>query len=93
MFQAADVKVYLDASPEERARRRAQDVAHASGRDNGGVQGVAEALAARDQTDRTRAVSPLTLAGDATYIDTTGVPIAEVVARVMALVDARLSPA
>jgi cytidylate kinase len=87
VFPSADVKVYLDAAPEERARRRALDAGHAAGRETGGVQHVAAALAARDATDRTRAASPLTMAADAAYIDTTAMPVDEVVARVMALVD------
>lgn len=82
----ADVKVYLDASADERARRRAGDVAHAA--QGGDVTVIATALTQRDHSDRSRTVSPLTQAADATYIDTTGVPIVEVVARVLALVDA-----
>lgn len=86
VFPQADVKLYLDASAEERARRRAQDTAHAASRAEGGVANVAEALAARDQSDRTRTVSPLTLAKDAIYLDTTGLAIDEVVARALAAV-------
>jgi cytidylate kinase len=90
VFPSADVKVYLDASPEERARRRALDDAHAASRDmQGSVQGVADALAARDRADRTRTVSPLTIPDGAVYVDTTGLSIDAVVARVMALVLAR----
>ena len=86
VFPNADVKLYLDASAEERARRRAGDSAHAAGRDNVGVANVAEALAARDQSDRTRTVSPLTLAEDAIYLDTTGLSIDDVVAKALAAV-------
>lgn len=90
VFPHADVKVYLDASPEERARRRALDSAHAVGREGpGGVQGVADALAARDRTDRTRTISPLTIPEGAVYVDTTDLTIDDVVARVMVLVAAR----
>ncbi len=71
VFPAADVKVYLDASPDERARRRAGDAAHAASREPAGVAAVAEALEARDRTDRTRATSPLTMAPEAVYLDTT----------------------
>ena len=85
VFPHAEVKVYLDASPEERARRRASDPAHASGR-SGDVTHVAEDLAARDRSDSTRSVAPLMKAEDAVYVDTTGLPIDEVVARVLALV-------
>ena len=74
VFPAAEVKIYLDASPEERARRRAADQAHTSS--NGGVLAdVATALAERDRSDATRAVSPLAIAADAVHIDTTGLPI------------------
>lgn len=89
VFPQADVKVYLDAAPEERARRRAHDPSHAAGKGGAAVQEVASALAARDRSDSTRAASPLTLAQDAILIDTTGVPIDEVVNRVMALVEQR----
>ncbi len=85
VFPAADVKIYLDASPEERARRRATDPAHTGGQ-QGNVAHVAEDLAARDRSDSTRSVAPLAQAADATYIDTTGMPVADVVARVLALV-------
>ena len=85
VFPAAEVKVYLDASPEERARRRASDPAHTGGR-QGSVAHVAEDLAARDRSDSTRSVAPLVRADDAVYIDTTGVPVGDVVARVLALV-------
>jgi cytidylate kinase len=89
VFPAADVKIYLDAAPDERARRRATDPAHAAGRAGTAVQDVATALEARDRSDRTRAASPLTRASDAIAIDTTGVPIDDVIAQVMAIVDDR----
>jgi cytidylate kinase len=89
VFPHADVKIYLDASPDERARRRASDPAHAAGRGGTAVQDVATALEARDRSDRTRATSPLTCAPDAIKIDTTGVPVEEVIARVLAIVDER----
>lgn len=88
VFPDADVKIYLDASAEERARRRANDAAHTGSR--AGQAAVAEEIAARDKSDTTRAASPLTLATDAVLIDTTDMPIADVVARVMELVRARL---
>lgn len=87
VFPDAEVKIYLDATPEERARRRAADPAH-----GGSAQALAEvavALAARDRADSTRPVSPLMIAEDAVHIDTTGVPIDEVVRRVMAVIDER----
>ena len=91
VFPDAPVKIYLDASAQERARRRANDSAHAGS--HSGQAAVAAALAARDQSDSTRTASPLTVAKDAVVIDTTDMPIDVVVARVLALVRARLGPA
>ena len=85
VFPSADVKIYLDASPAERARRRATDAAHIGGTQTD-VAHVAEDLAARDKSDSTRSIAPLAQAADATYIDTTDMPVEEVVARVLALV-------
>ena len=87
VFPDADVKVYLDASAEERARRRARDPAHTGGQ--GSVAGVQSALEARDRSDSTRAVAPLAMAEDAVLIDTTGLSIAQVVEKVMELVDGK----
>jgi cytidylate kinase len=84
VFPDADVKIYLDASPEERARRRAADPAH--GGSAKALAEVATALAARDQSDQTRAASPLTIAPDAVLVDTTGVPVEAVVERVLAII-------
>jgi cytidylate kinase len=83
VFPDAAVKIYLDASSEERARRRLLDAAHRGPRD---AAQVASELAARDQSDRTRAVSPLAVATDAHVIDTTGVPVEDVIARVLEIV-------
>ena len=85
VFPDADVKLYLDALPNERAQRRAEDAAHRGGQGTP-VAEVATALEARDHLDRTRRASPLTKAPDATLIDTTGVPVEEVVRQVMAIV-------
>jgi cytidylate kinase len=88
VFPDADVKIYLDASAEERARRRLNDPAHSGGQ--AGRAAVAASIEARDRSDTTRTASPLTMASDAVLIDTTGMPIPEVVARVMGLVAARV---
>jgi cytidylate kinase len=88
VFPDADLKIYLDASAEERARRRAADPAHTGGQ--AGPAAVAESIQARDESDTTRKVSPLTIAADAVHIDTTDMPIAEVVSRVMRLVEKKL---
>lgn len=89
VFPEADVKIYLDASAEERARRRATDASHSGGL-NATIETVHRALAARDQTDRTRTVAPLTLAADAVYVDTTTMPIEAVVHHVMMLIQEKL---
>jgi CMP/dCMP kinase len=88
VFPDADVKIYLDASAEERARRRASDTAHSGSQ--AGQAAVAEAIQARDKADRTRAVSPLSIAADAVHIDTTEMPIDKVVDYVMGLVRSKL---
>ena len=88
VFPTADVKIYLDASADERARRRAGDAAHTGGQ--AGHDAVAASIAARDKSDTTRAVSPLTLAADAVYVDTTGMPIDEVVNTAIRLVTQRI---
>src|SRR6185436_1835120 len=90
VFPNADVKLYLDASPEERARRRAGDPAHTASREGTGVASIAQALEARDRSDRTRVASPLAMASDAIYIDTTGVAIDDVVARTLDIVAGKL---
>jgi len=86
VFPAAEVKVFLTASVDERARRREIDLTgsgHAIERD-----AVRDALHRRDTIDSTRAASPLAMADDACALDTTGLSIDEVVDEVAALVDA-----
>jgi len=87
VFPNADVKIYLDASAEERARRRAADTAHSGSQ--AGQAAVAAAIDARDKADTTRTISPLAIAPDAVHIDTTGMPISSVVDQVMGLVRSR----
>jgi cytidylate kinase len=83
VFPDAEVKIYLDASPEERAWRRAHDPAHVG---PSAVAEVATALTARDELDRSRTASPLYAASDAVIIDTTGRSVDDVVARVLDVV-------
>lgn len=91
VFPDAGVKIFLDAAPAERARRRASDSTHAAAR-SAGVD-VAAALAARDRRDSTRSASPLTRARDAVLIDTTGMAAVAVVDRVLAIVRERMAGA
>jgi cytidylate kinase len=87
VFPNADVKIYLDASPEERARRRASDPAHSG---STVVSEVATLITARDEIDRTRTASPLYAAPDATVVDTTGKSVEQVVAEVLAIIRQKL---
>jgi cytidylate kinase len=87
VFPDAHLKVYLDASAEERARRRANDPAHTGERTD--VGHVQTAMAARDESDSTRTVAPLQAAADAVYVDTTGLSADEVFIKVLALVKQR----
>ena len=75
----APVKVFLTASPEERARRRAEEL----GTD---AETVMRDQALRDAQDRSREHSPLQPAPDAVELDTTGLGVGEVVERVVDLV-------
>jgi len=89
VFPNADVKLYLDASPEERARRRAHDPMHAAGKAGAAIAEVATALEARDRSDRSRTTSPLVRAEDAIQIDTTALPVEGVIEAVMHLIAER----
>ena len=89
VFPQASVKIYLDASPGERARRRLKDPAHGLSA-SGTVGFVAKALKTRDTLDRTRQASPLVRAIDATLVDTTGLSIDDVVSRVMEIIRERI---
>ncbi len=83
VFPDAEVKVFLTASPEERARRRHGDrtsAGHASE-----VAEVVKDIAARDTSDSTRDVGPLMVAPDAIEIDTTHLSIEAVVDQVVDL--------
>lgn len=84
----ADLKVYLDASLEERARRRYQELS-ALGQEVT-EEMVLEDLRRRDRIDSRRSVSPLRAAKDAIVIDTDGLTLDEVVQRVLEQVEGSL---
>ncbi len=91
VFPDAPLKVFLTASPEERARRRLAE--REGGRGGSGeaeVRREAEALAARDRADSTRAVAPLKAAADAVLLDTTRLSLEQQVQAVVALARTRL---
>ena len=81
VFPAAELKVFLDASVEERARRRHKQLI-----DKGSsvsLSGLFASLRARDERDRSRSVSPLRADDDAVMIDTTRMSISAVVDEVL----------
>ena len=79
VFPDAELKLYLTASPRTRAERRV-------GEAGGDVDQIEAAIAARDDSDRTRADSPLTLADGSVVVDTTGLSVEEVLGRITALI-------
>jgi cytidylate kinase len=88
VFPAADVKIFLDAQPGERVRRRYREDAEK------GKPVSEEELAAqmreRDLRDSTRADAPLTQSPDAVYVDSTGLTPGEVEEAVLTVVRARI---
>ena len=79
----ADLKIYLDASDEERARRRYKEIINRGG--NADYEQVLAGVRMRDEIDSTRAVSPLRAAGDAIILDSDKLNADEVFAKVEAL--------
>jgi cytidylate kinase len=81
VFPDADVKIFLMASPEERARRRYNQLKEKS--INVNLGGLVEELRERDKRDQERAVAPLRPAADAICIETDHLTIAQVVEMIM----------
>jgi cytidylate kinase len=88
VFPHAEVKIFLDAAPEVRGRRRLRQQ---PGKASPGAEKVLREICRRDRRDRSRAHSPLTPAPDAVVLDSTALSLRQVVARVEALVAAKLS--
>jgi CMP/dCMP kinase len=87
VFPKAALKIFLTATPEERALRRYKQL-----KDKGSgvsLPALSREIAERDQRDQTRKVAPLRPAPDAQLIDSTGLTVEAVVARVMELLAAR----
>ena len=81
VFADAGVKIFLTASPDERARRR-----HKQLKDKGidvSLSALSEDIAARDRQDQGRDVSPLVAADDAIQLDSTDLTPSEVVGNIM----------
>jgi cytidylate kinase len=87
IFPEAQIKIFLDAKPEERARRRALEL-----QDRGeqiGVTTVEAALLERDARDRQRPEAPLVQAPDAVLLDTTALSPEQVEEQILQLVRSR----
>ena len=86
VFRDADLKIFLDASVEERARRRHKQLMEKGS--GVSLRDLFASIQARDESDRNRAVSPLRRAPDAISIDTTQMSVEAVVAEVLRHVEA-----
>ena len=89
VFPNAEVKVFLDADPRERVRRRLEEVRATGEEISGSV--LAAQIKERDQRDRTRADAPLAQAPDAAYLDSTGLTVEEVEEAILKIVRSRLT--
>ena len=78
VFPDAELKLYLTASPRPRAERRVAEA-------GGDIDEIEKAIAARDHLDSTRSDSPLTEASGSITVDTTGLTIDDVLARILGL--------
>jgi cytidylate kinase len=79
----ADLKIYLDASAEERAQRRFMEIQERGGKTN--FEEVLAGVLMRDEIDSNRACSPLTIAPDAVIIDSNGLNISQVFEKALSL--------
>lgn len=80
VFPDASLKIFLDASPEERAQRRLKQLSQTGIAAT--LSSLCEEIRARDDRDRNRAVAPLKPASDAILVDTTGLSPSAVLAKV-----------
>ena len=86
VFPNADIKIYLDATPEERANRRMKQ-----NKEKGIVSNyddILKEIKIRDNRDMTREISPLKKADDAIYMDSTNFEIDEVVDKILHIINA-----
>jgi cytidylate kinase len=88
VFPDAPVKIFLTASAEERALRRYKQLKEKGVTAN--LAALSLEIAERDQRDVTRTASPLVASADAVLLDTTGLSIDTVVARVLEIARGRL---
>ena len=89
VLPSADLKIFLNASVEERARRRHLELTEKGEKIS--IEEVIREVTARDDQDSTRADSPLVKTEDAIEVDTTGMSIPEVADRIISLAKKRLN--
>lgn len=87
VFPEAELKIYLDAAVEERAKRRYEEVVHRGQNANYGE--ILDAMKRRDQMDSSRAVAPLRPAEDAIIVNTDGLDICQVTLKIKRLIESR----
>jgi len=87
IFPDADVKIFLDAPLEVRAKRRHMELE----KDGAGASQVSSTLEARDKRDAERKEAPLKMADDAVLVDTSDLTLDEVVQKVLKIVNERLT--
>ena len=85
VFPNANVKIYLDASAEERARRRTKQ--NEENNLPSDYEEILKSIKSRDEQDRTREISPLKQAEDAVYIDSSDMTIEEVVNKIIEIIE------
>jgi cytidylate kinase len=91
VFRDAGLKIFLTASPEERARRRYNQLKEKGL--SGSLAALSAEIAERDRRDTTRAVAPLIAVPEAVVVDSTALTIEEVVGRVIELARERFPDA
>lgn len=84
VFPNAEVKFYLDAKPEERAKRRFEELTRKQA--NVGWKETLDEVVQRDENDMTRSISPLRKAEDAVFIDSTGRSVEDIVEEMAGMV-------
>ena len=88
VFPLAEVKIFLTASPAERALRRYKQLKEKGVTAN--LAALSLEIAERDQRDMKRAISPLIASADAVTLDTTGMSVDEVIGRTLEIARGRL---
>ncbi len=84
VFPNADYKFYLDASPEERARRRCKELIESG--ETANEISVKEDILTRDDSDMKRSIGALKKADDAIFVDTTGLSIYGVIEKILSYI-------